>query len=134
MFVLFFPVLPIVKRKSWIFDKDGSRLISSDELFHAMANLGEKLTDEELDEMVRDADVDGDGPINYKEIIIMMLSSLVDPHYFLLEISSSIHALNMLAVEMVFLHQKKKTFRQKQRHRWAAVKSTQKEDLINIII
>ena len=26
-----------------------------------MTNLGEKLTDEEVDEMIREADVDGDG-------------------------------------------------------------------------
>ena len=30
-----------------------------------MTNLGEKLTDEEVDEMVREADIDGDGQINY---------------------------------------------------------------------
>jgi hypothetical protein len=27
--------------------------------------LGEKLTDDEVDEMIREADVDGDGQINY---------------------------------------------------------------------
>jgi hypothetical protein len=30
-----------------------------------MTNLGEKLTDEEVDEMIREADVDGDGQISY---------------------------------------------------------------------
>ncbi len=48
-----------------MFDKDGNGFISAAELRHIMTNLGEKLTDEEVDEMIREADVDGDGQINY---------------------------------------------------------------------
>jgi len=36
------------------------------ELRAVMANLGEKLTDEEVDEMIKEADEDGDGMIDYK--------------------------------------------------------------------
>ena len=41
-------------------------LLSAAELRHVMTNLGEKLTDEEVDEMIREADVDGDGQVNYE--------------------------------------------------------------------
>lgn len=49
-----------------VFDKDGNGLISSHELRQIMMNLGEKLTDEELDEMMREADLNGDGQIDYE--------------------------------------------------------------------
>lgn len=49
-----------------VFDKDGNGYISACELRHVMRNLGEKLTDEEVDEMIREADIDGDGQVNYE--------------------------------------------------------------------
>ena len=39
-----------------------------------MTNLGEKLTDEEVDKMIREADIDGDGQVNYEEFVTMMTS------------------------------------------------------------
>merc|ERR1712151_427786 len=57
-----------------VFDRDGNGFISAAELRHVMTNLGEKLTDEEVDEMTREADVDGDGQINYEEFVKMMMA------------------------------------------------------------
>ena len=37
-----------------------------------MTNLGEKLTDEEVDEMLREADIDGDTQVNYEEFVRMI--------------------------------------------------------------
>ena len=48
-----------------IFDKDSSGFISTAEFKHVMTNLGEKLTDDEIEEMMREADVDNDDRINY---------------------------------------------------------------------
>ncbi|KAL5008434.1 hypothetical protein ScPMuIL_014015 [Solemya velum] len=55
-----------------VFDTNGDGLISALELRQVMTNLGEKLTDKEVDDMIKEADLDGDGQINYKEFIRMM--------------------------------------------------------------
>jgi len=48
-----------------VFDRNGDGFISASELRHVMTNLGEKLTDEEVEDMIREADLDGDGLVNY---------------------------------------------------------------------
>jgi len=58
-----------IKEAFKVFDKDGNGFISAAELRHVMTNLGEKLSDNEVDEMIREADVDGDGQINYDEFV-----------------------------------------------------------------
>ena len=55
-----------IKEAFKVFDKDGNGYISAAELRHVMTNLGEKLSETEVDEMIREADVDGDGQINYE--------------------------------------------------------------------
>ena len=57
-----------------IFDKDGNGVISAAELRHVMTTLGERLTGEEADEMIREADTDGDGFINYHEFVKIMMT------------------------------------------------------------
>jgi len=46
-----------------VFDRDGNGFISAAALCHGMTNLGEQLTEEEVDKMIREADVDGDDQI-----------------------------------------------------------------------
>lgn len=88
-----------IKEAFKVFDKDGNGYISAAELRHVMTNLGElhaklylcvgkkimghsramlsftgeKLSDSEVDEMIREADVDGDGQINYEGECVVWL-------------------------------------------------------------
>lgn len=57
-----------------VFDRDGNGYITSHELRHIMTNLGEGLTPEEVEEMVKEADLDNDGQIDYDEFVKMMMS------------------------------------------------------------
>ena len=55
-----------VKEAFHVFDKEGNGFISSAELRHVMQHLGERLTNEEIDEMIQTADTVEDGQINYE--------------------------------------------------------------------
>jgi calmodulin len=55
------------------FDHDNNGFISATELRHVMTSLGENLTDDEVDEMIREADQDGDRRIDYNEFVQLML-------------------------------------------------------------
>ena len=52
-----------------LFDLDGNGYITKFELTHVMASLGEELTEQEIDEMMSDADTDGDGRLNHTEFV-----------------------------------------------------------------
>ncbi|CAL9763826.1 unnamed protein product [Musa acuminata subsp. burmannicoides] len=55
-----------------VFDKDQNGYISEAELRNVMMSLGEKLTDEEVAQMIREADLDGDGQVNFEDFVQMM--------------------------------------------------------------
>ena len=55
-----------------VFDTEGNGLIRSSELRNIMTTLGDKLTDEEVDEMIREADKDG--YVDYEEFVRNMMS------------------------------------------------------------
>jgi calmodulin len=54
-----------------VFDKDCDGFITVHELRHIMPTLGENLTDQEIDDMIREADITGDGRVNYEEFFKM---------------------------------------------------------------
>ena len=57
-----------------VFDKEGNGLIATAELKHIMMTIGDKMTEEEADEMIHEADIDDDGVINYEEFVRMMMA------------------------------------------------------------
>ena len=83
-----------------VFDRDGNGFISAAELRHVMTSIGEKLTEEEINAMIKEADastyhqnflspaqptnpffffflsLDGDGQIDYNEFVTLIVSSI----------------------------------------------------------
>ncbi|KAK8961476.1 hypothetical protein KSP40_PGU019278 [Platanthera guangdongensis] len=57
-----------------VFDRDQNGFISAAELKTVMISLGEKLTDEEAEQMIKEADLDGDGKVNYDDFVTTMMS------------------------------------------------------------
>ncbi|KAG6785868.1 hypothetical protein POTOM_007455 [Populus tomentosa] len=55
-----------------VFDRNQDGYISGSELRQVMMNLGERLTEEEAEQMIREADLDGDGLVSYEEFSRMM--------------------------------------------------------------
>ena len=57
-----------------VFDTESNGLISNQNLAHIIRTLDETLTDKEIEEIISEADVDGDGFINYEEFVRMMMA------------------------------------------------------------
>ncbi|KAG1140411.1 hypothetical protein G6F37_001774 [Rhizopus arrhizus] len=58
-----------------VFDKEGDGYISAGELRYVLTNLGEKLTNEELDELLKEVEIGKDGRINYIDFVTVVLSN-----------------------------------------------------------
>ncbi|KAF2360346.1 EF-hand domain [Trinorchestia longiramus] len=84
-FEVFLPILQTISRQSsgdtaddFIeglrhFDKDGNGYISSAELRHLLTHLGEKLNDEEVEQLLLGQE-DSQGNVNYEEFVRNVLS------------------------------------------------------------
>lgn len=55
-----------------VFDKNGDGMISVDDLVVVMQSLGQKLSEADAQEMIREGDVDRDGLISFHEFIMLI--------------------------------------------------------------
>eukprot|EP00090_Calanus_glacialis_P000467 TRINITY_DN10279_c0_g1_i1.p1 TRINITY_DN10279_c0_g1~~TRINITY_DN10279_c0_g1_i1.p1 ORF type:complete len:189 (+),score=76.57 TRINITY_DN10279_c0_g1_i1:51-569(+) len=59
-----------------VFDKEGNGFISTPELMEVMQTIGDILSLEETEEMIAEADIDGDGNVNYEEFVAMIFKGV----------------------------------------------------------
>ena len=57
-----------------LFDKEGNGLININELKHIMLTVGNNISETELNDLLKEADTDNDGYINYEEFIRSLLA------------------------------------------------------------
>ena len=68
-----------------VFDRDGDGLITGEELRLTMNNLGEPITEEEVRDMIAEADIDGDGKINFAEFKSLMVNKALWQNWILFD-------------------------------------------------
>lgn len=57
-----------------VLDRVDNGYVSAAEFKHLMTTLGDKFTEDEIEEMLREVDVDGDGQFNYREFVKTKMS------------------------------------------------------------
>lgn len=62
-----------LKKVFKIFDKDHNGFITADELKSAMEMLNEKANDEEINDMIREADLNHDGQVNFEGFLVFFV-------------------------------------------------------------
>lgn len=65
-----------IKQAFRVFDRNGDGYISKSEFKHCMMHFGERFTDEEVEEMISEADANNDGKIDYTEFSQMILKEI----------------------------------------------------------
>ncbi|KAL7112972.1 hypothetical protein ACP275_04G034800 [Erythranthe tilingii] len=69
-------VVEEIKDAFKVFDRDQDGFISAiEQLRNVMINMGERLTEEEAEQMICEVDLDGDGLVSYDDFVKMMMAS-----------------------------------------------------------
>ena len=59
-----------------LFDKDGDGTVSTEELGQVMRTLGQNPTESELNDMIKEVDIDGNGEIDFEEFVDLMIKKV----------------------------------------------------------
>jgi len=57
-----------------VFDKNNDGYLSATELREVLQTLGDRMTDDDVDELIQAADTNGDGRVDYEEFVSMMMN------------------------------------------------------------
>lgn len=57
-----------------VFDREGNGYITAQDLKHVMLKISDELSEEEVNLLLKQADVNGDGQIDYEEFITLVMS------------------------------------------------------------
>lgn len=61
-----------------LFDKDGDGIITTKELQYVLRSLGQNPTDAELQDMINEVDADGNGTLDFPEVLTMLSRKMKD--------------------------------------------------------
>jgi calmodulin len=83
------------------FDSDGSGSIDITELGSVFEAMGQKLSQEELETLMKQADDDGSGEMEFEEFLLLMCSNFGSPYSFDQELLESFHRYDPLKTGVV---------------------------------
>jgi len=69
------------------FDLDHNHFVGAAEIRHILINIGEQVTDEEVDEMIRMCDKDGDGQVSFEEFYELVTGGKQAPGQLVAEVT-----------------------------------------------
>lgn len=58
--------LKVIREAFRVFDRDGNGYITADEFRYFMTHMGEQFSEDEVDEIIEEVDIDGDGQVKEK--------------------------------------------------------------------